>query len=86
MNTTMTEFRRFFKNLCILVLWTKVASALEGLTQLCLVMNSEKGTRNSDTFENKFLKSWIHKFSSDQHFSIKYFIMMLLSEFAMNLT
>ena len=32
MNTKMTGFRCFFKNLCILVLYTKVASALEGLS------------------------------------------------------
>ena len=31
MNTNMTGFRWFSKNLCILVLWMKVASALEGL-------------------------------------------------------
>ena len=31
MNTNMTGFRFFFKNLCILVLWMKVTSALEGL-------------------------------------------------------
>ena len=31
MNTNMTGFRCFSKNLCTLVLWTKVASALEGL-------------------------------------------------------
>ena len=30
MNTNMTWFRYFSKNLCVLVLWTKVASALEG--------------------------------------------------------
>ena len=29
MNTNMTRFRGFFKNLCIIVLWMKVASALE---------------------------------------------------------
>ena len=34
MNTNMTGFRLFFKILCILVLWTKVASALEGLSNL----------------------------------------------------
>ena len=33
MNTNMTGFRCFLKNLCIPVLWTKVASALEGLTK-----------------------------------------------------
>ena len=32
MNTNMTWFGWFFKNLCVLMLWTKVASALEGLT------------------------------------------------------
>ena len=31
MNTNMIEFRCFFKNLYVLVLWPKVASALEGL-------------------------------------------------------
>ena len=31
MDTNMTGFRRFSKKNCILVLWTKVASALEGL-------------------------------------------------------
>ena len=31
MNTDMTGFRWFSKNLCILVLWMNVASALEGL-------------------------------------------------------
>ena len=34
MNTSMTGFRWFFENLCILVLWTEVASALEGLGSL----------------------------------------------------
>ena len=33
MNTNMTEFRWFFKNLCIIALWTKVDLALEGLKQ-----------------------------------------------------
>ena len=31
MNTNMTGFYMFFKDLCIFVLWTKVASALEGI-------------------------------------------------------
>ena len=31
MNTNMTGLRRFSKRLCVLVLWTKVTSALEGL-------------------------------------------------------
>ena len=30
-NTNMTGFRWFSKNLCVLELWTRVASALEGL-------------------------------------------------------
>ena len=33
--------RWFLKNLCILVLWTKVASALDGLTQLFLRVSLE---------------------------------------------
>ena len=28
-----------FENLCILVLWTKVASALEGLNHMCLTID-----------------------------------------------
>ena len=32
MNTNMTRFRDGFKNICVHVLWAKVASALEGLT------------------------------------------------------
>ena len=31
MNTNMTGLKWFTKNLCVIVLWTKVASALEGL-------------------------------------------------------
>ena len=31
MNTNMARFIWFSKNLCILVLWTKVALALEGI-------------------------------------------------------
>ena len=34
MNTNMTGFRVFIKIVCILVLWTKVASALEGLSDV----------------------------------------------------
>ena len=36
MNTNMIRFRWFSNNLCILVLWTKVAPALEMLTKLDL--------------------------------------------------
>ena len=42
MNTNMTGFKCFFKNLYVLVLWTKVASALQGLKEVfggCLVFN-----------------------------------------------
>ena len=34
MNTNMTSFRLFSKNVCVLVLWMKVTSALEGLLNL----------------------------------------------------
>ena len=34
MSTKMTGFRQFSKNLCVLVLYTKVASALKGLIPL----------------------------------------------------
>ena len=37
MNTNMTGFRWFFENLCVFVFWTKVASALEGLTWTQLI-------------------------------------------------
>ena len=36
MDTKMAGFRTFFKNLRVLVLWTKVASALEGLNHEAL--------------------------------------------------
>ena len=34
MNTNMAGFTWFSKDLCILVLWTEVASALEGLREI----------------------------------------------------
>ena len=34
MNTNMAGFRYVFRNLCVLVLWTKVASALEGINPI----------------------------------------------------
>ena len=37
MNTNMTGFGWFSKNLCVLVRWMKVASALVGLIDLCRV-------------------------------------------------
>ena len=39
MNTNMTGFRYFSKNLCIIVLWMKVASALEGLSMFVFMVN-----------------------------------------------
>ena len=41
MNTNMIGFRWFSKNLCILVLWMKVASALEGLLVYDLNMSHD---------------------------------------------
>ena len=32
MNTNMTGFKCSFKNICILMLWTRVASVFDGLT------------------------------------------------------
>ena len=34
MNTNMTGVKKVFKNLCVLVLWMKVASAWEGINSL----------------------------------------------------
>ena len=36
LNTNMTRFKLFFKYICVFVLWTKVASALEGLSNTTL--------------------------------------------------
>ena len=45
MNTNMTGFRCFSKNLCVLELWAKVASALEEListiARVCIVHNRQ---------------------------------------------
>ena len=41
MHTNMTGFRLFSKILCFLVLWMKIASALDGLTHLCLQFSLE---------------------------------------------
>ena len=37
MNTNMTGFGRFSKNLCVLALGTKVASALEGISNYTMI-------------------------------------------------
>ena len=55
MNTNMTGFKWFSK--IIRVLWTKVASALEGLIQnvwniIYMALNSH--CQSGDTFENNF--------------------------------
>ena len=49
MNTNMIGFRWFSKNICVLVLWTKVASALEGLRVLV-----ETAVWNYLTFDSTF--------------------------------
>ena len=54
MNTNMIGFRWFFRKLCILVLWTKLASALEGLTHSCLEISLTRVISNLDSFENNF--------------------------------
>ena len=33
MNTNMTGLKKNFEETCVLVLWTKIASALEGLSK-----------------------------------------------------
>ena len=47
MDTNMTAFGWFFKNLCVIIIvpWEKVASALEGLNQ---------GITNEPKFESYF--------------------------------
>ena len=52
MNTNMKRFKLFAKNVCILVLWTKVASALVGLALVGLRIPPEIFVWNSDTFDN----------------------------------
>ena len=44
----------FFKIICILVLWTKVASELEGLTLVLLVADFDKTKK----FEKKLKNEW----------------------------
>ena len=43
-----------FKNLCILVLWTKLASALKGFTHLCLEISNIYVVWTFYTYENNF--------------------------------
>ena len=49
MNTNMTGFGWFFKNLCFIVLWMKVALSLEGLR-----VPPEIDSWIYDTFDNNF--------------------------------
>ena len=67
-----------FKNLCVL-LWKKVAPALEGLTHTCLDYSLTSFVRTYDIFTIGIrhplannLKDFCW-FSSDQHLSYKYF-------------
>ena len=47
MNTNITGFRWFSKSFCVLVLWTKVVSALEGLLKSKRVL-FDKGHTDTD--------------------------------------
>ena len=48
--------KMFFKNLCLLVLWTKVASALKGLIHSCLGFPCEFVILTNDTFGSNLVK------------------------------
>ena len=53
MNTNMTGFRCFSKNICVIVVWTKEVSALEGLIlEIEILVNKE--------FGNSFLTFFCH--------------------------
>ena len=61
MNTNMIGFRCFFKNLCVLVLWTRVASALEGLrvisgTTAASFMSDNSNRFTTDTFRSEIIE------------------------------
>ena len=43
-----------FKNLCIIVLWMELASALEGLTHITVRVSLESIVFIYDTFDNNF--------------------------------
>ena len=80
MNTNMIGFKWFSKKCCILVFWTKVALALEGLTHSCLEIHLTGVVWTCHSFENNF--GIIHEFaiylkenySSDEKFSFKLFL------------
>ena len=44
-----------FKNICVLVLWMKVAPTLKGLTYQCLGVPTEIVAWNSGNFDNNFV-------------------------------
>ena len=44
MNTNMIGIEWYSKNLCILLLWTKVASALGGLNQVAVILVCSSAT------------------------------------------
>ena len=80
MNTNMTGFRWFSKNLCILVLWMKVASALESLKQVLSIMTFSAISRLyhdwpalNVEFKKKSTKTPIHK-----RFCLKYLSQSLI--------
>ena len=92
MNTNMSGFRWFFKNLCILVLWTKVASALEGLNinEIVRLLLEAVSIKGLSVFYHLFFVDDLgicHKFTKclkggcgcgvDTHFSFKHFPKML---------
>ena len=57
MNTNMTGFGRFSINPCILVLWTNVASALEGLTLLLLTPDISGATYLACVTNTRYIRS-----------------------------
>ena len=62
MNTKITGFR-WFLFFCILVLWTKVASALEGLALLLLMLLSSSVQKNQKYHLNPVMLVFIGKLS-----------------------
>ena len=64
MNTNMTGFRWFSKIFCLFVLWTKVASAVVGLS-------STSGLQRSGQQMTPFLptyNSWLNRNAVDHHY------------------
>ena len=57
MNTNMTGFRWFFKNLFVLALWTKVAAALKGLAHSHLEDTDILTPMQISKYRNKFWRN-----------------------------